>query len=403
MHAEIYAKCSFPSDGDSGLRHQRHFAQVLDLTQKSPKISQNQALSVYALPRINTRPHGVLTCFTATIPRQLRISRKSQERSMAYIRAVKGGFRVECVRKGQRKSATFETKREAIDWGKRTDIQLLEVAADDSHTFSDAAAKYLKDVSPKKDGAKWEALRLARMVEYFGDIRLADIKAPQIAAWRDARLAGDADHRAVSGSTVVRESNLLRNVFSIARDEWHWMEHSPFKGVKLPDEADPRHQRWGWKAIKRVLRRLGHVTGRKPTTNGQQAALAFLITLSTSLRASECLRVGPSTFDKSRKVIAVKAKGKRRVEIPVPRRALKHCALADFTINAKDLDVTFRDARDACMVGDFTFHDGRASALTWLARRVDVLTLSRISQHSDLRILQRVYYRESAAEIAARL
>ncbi len=89
--------------------------------------------------------------------------------------------------------------------------------------------------------------------------------------------------------------------------------------------------------------------------------------------------------------------------MPLPRRALKHCALAAFTINARDLDVTFRDARDACLVGDLTFHDGRASALTWLARRVDVMTLARISQHSDLRMLQRVYYRESAAEIAARL
>jgi hypothetical protein len=31
------------------------------------------------------------------------------------------------------------------------------------------------------------------------------------------------------------------------------------------------------------------------------------------------------------------------------------------------------------------------------------MTLARISQHSDLRMLQRVYYRESAAEISARI
>ena len=42
-----------------------------------------------------------------------------------------------------------------------------------------------------------------------------------------------------------------------------------------------------------------------------------------------------------------------------------------------------------------------ASALTWLAKRVDVLRLSRISQHSDLAMLSRVYYRATAAEIAA--
>jgi integrase len=45
----------------------------------------------------------------------------------------------------------------------------------------------------------------------------------------------------------------------------------------------------------------------------------------------------------------------------------------------------------------------RAEALTRLARKVDVLTLAKISGHKDLRILQNAYYREAAAEIAARL
>ena len=50
-----------------------------------------------------------------------------------------------------------------------------------------------------------------------------------------------------------------------------------------------------------------------------------------------------------------------------------------------------------------TFHDSRATALTLLSRKVDVMTLARISRHNDLTLLQRVYYRESAEEIAARL
>jgi len=40
---------------------------------------------------------------------------------------------------------------------------------------------------------------------------------------------------------------------------------------------------------------------------------------------------------------------------------------------------------------------------TLLARRVDVMTLARISRHKDLRILLNTYYRESAEDIAARL
>lgn len=322
---------------------------------------------------------------------------------MPSITPYGDGYRCQVYVKGQRDSQTFPTKREAQQWGARRQQELRTQAAPGGHTFAQAAEKYVQEVSAKKAGGKWEELRLATMVAHFGSTRLADIQAPQIAAWRDARLAGGEGRRAVAGSTVLRESNLLRNVFTVCRDEWHWCDHSPFRGVKLPEDAEPRHQRWTWQKIKRVLRQLGHVTGKAPKTVNQQVALAFLITLSTSLRASECLRVGPTTFNPATRVITVKAKGKLRSEIPVPRRAVKHCRLAAFTIDAADLDVGFRDARDATLVGDLRFHDGRASALTWLARRVDVLTLARISQHSDLRMLQRVYYRESAAEIAARI
>lgn len=63
---------------------------------------------------------------------------------------------------------------------------------------------------------------------------------------------------------------------------------------------------------------------------------------------------------------------------------------------------TTTNARAATVTGDLTFHDGRATALTMLARKYDILTLSRISQHKDLKMLAR-YYRESSAEIAARL
>ena len=322
---------------------------------------------------------------------------------MPSITPYGDGYRCQVYVKGQRDSQTFATKREAQQWGARRQQELRTQAAPGGRTFAQAAEKYGLEVSAKKAGAKWEQLRLAAMAEHFGTMRLGEIQAPQIAAWRDARLAGSEGRRAVAGSTVLRESNLLRNVFTVARDEWHWCDHHPFKRVKLPEEAEPRHQRWTWQKIKRVLRRLGHVTGQAPKTVDQQIALAFLITLSTSLRASECLRVGPDTFNQATRVITVKAKGKLRSEIPVPRRAVKHCRLAAFTIDAADLDAGFREARDATLVGDLRFHDGRASALTWLARRVDVLTLARISQHSDLRMLQRVYYRESAAEIAARI
>jgi integrase len=74
-----------------------------------------------------------------------------------------------------------------------------------------------------------------------------------------------------------------------------------------------------------------------------------------------------------------------------------------FDLTDKSLDALFRKAKKALLLADVNFHDSRAEALTRLARRVDVLTLARISGHKDLQLLLNVYYRESTADIAARI
>jgi len=55
------------------------------------------------------------------------------------------------------------------------------------------------------------------------------------------------------------------------------------------------------------------------------------------------------------------------------------------------------------LIEDLHIHDTRGEALTRLARRYDVLTLSRMSGIKDLRTLNERYYRERADQIAARL
>ena len=53
-------------------------------------------------------------------------------------------------------------------------------------------------------------------------------------------------------------------------------------------------------------------------------------------------------------------------------------------------------------IADLRLYDARAAALTSMSRRVDLLTLARISGHRDLSQLQ-IYYRSTAAQIADRL
>ena len=132
---------------------------------------------------------------------------------MPSITAYGDGYRCQVYIKGVRDSKTFERKRDAQQWGAQREQELRTTTTMGGKTFAEAALRYKTEVSTKKEGAAWEVLRLDRMMEYFGGMRLIDIKAPQIGVWRDARLEGDDDHRAVTGSTVV-ETNCAK------RDMW---------------------------------------------------------------------------------------------------------------------------------------------------------------------------------------
>lgn len=318
---------------------------------------------------------------------------------MAYLRKIKTGWRAEVERAGARRSAVFETRREAELWARRVETELLAGKTTSDKLFSDTALRYEKEVTAKKRGARWEQLRIPKMIAHFDGLTLAEIDAGKIAGWRDARL------RDVSASTVLRESKLLHNILAVARQEWGWLDADPFTGVKMPRHDPPRHQRWGWREIRRVLRYLNYVTGQKPQSSYQQVALAFLISLRTAMRAGEVLKVSPATLDAGARVVTLAdTKTAKRVQIPLTRQGARVCALADgWTINSALLDALFRKARDNSLVSDLRFHDARATALTMLARKYDVLVLSRISGHKNLKMLSDVYYRATAGEIAARL
>lgn len=76
---------------------------------------------------------------------------------------------------------------------------------------------------------------------------------------------------------------------------------------------------------------------------------------------------------------------------------------APFTVGANEGSVLFSKLCRELLIEGLTFHDARATALTHLSKKVDVLTLAKISRHKDISLLSNVYYRESAAQIAARI
>lgn len=332
---------------------------------------------------------------------------------MASITPCKGGYRAQIKIGKHRDSGTFRTQREAKAWAANRETELRaqdEMEPGELHTVADAFKRYLRDVSSTKQGEHKEKLRLDAFVRDFphlGAMRLSDFKTPQLAEWRDARL------KKVSASSVVRDINLLRNVFIIARKEWHWIGHHPFDGLKIPLEAPPRDRRVDpWKEVRPLVRALGYVSGTAPETKSQEVALAFLVALRTAMRQGEVLQLGKGTLDITKRVATVTHKTQYLTQkprkIPLTRHAIRlltPVAHLDrcFTVDSDSLATLFVKAKRRRLIKGLQFRDARAEALTRLARKVDVLTLSKISGHKDLEMLSRVYYRESEEDIAARI
>lgn len=307
---------------------------------------------------------------------------------MAYIGKFRDGWRAQVQRDGVRASKTFKLKKDAQAWVLEQDAK---PTLRKDRTLAHACDQYLKTVSTeKRDAVEWERRRFAAFCEQLGNPPLAEITSERLGEWRDTRL------KTVSGSTVLREINLYRNLFKLAVREWKWIAVSPFDGVRLPKENPAREPVWPWQLIKRVLR--ANRTGK--TAEMQQA---FRIALHTGLRLQEVLTC---SYDAKRGVLIlpISKTETKPVTVPtVPRARKLLMRLPVFTVGPNEGSSLFSRLSAELLINGLTFHDTRATAFTLLARRMDVMTLARISRHKDLNILMSRYYRETSEQISARL
>lgn len=343
---------------------------------------------------------------------------------MAYIEKTKTGkYRAHIDKRGVRESETFDREREAREWAVKREAEILNGLRGifPRKTLAEVLDIYAQRVSAKKEGADKEILRLAAFKRDYPKLAakvFCETTTADWAEWRDDRL------KTVTGSTVVRDINLFSHVYHKCMHELGpYCDKSPLTNLERPKENPPRDQRWEWRQTKAVLRWLGYKTGRKPVTKTQEVAYFLLVCLRTAMRTQEALSLSDENTDLVARVAKVAHKmqyvtGKPRA-VPMERQAvrllerLSQWAREDgrpryFTMTPKQVDGLWRKNRDTLAmadggVRDLHVHDTRAEALTRLARKYDVLTLSRISGIKDLRMLNDRYYRERDEQVAARL
>lgn len=335
---------------------------------------------------------------------------------MAYFRKLPSGkWRAEVEASGQRETrAGFATKSEAMRWASQieADLRAGRFGQWPIKTFAQAIERYRDEVTPTKSSSKMETARLASFLREFPALaakRLTEIQPDDLQAWVRERL------KTVEPSTVKRESHTLSNIWTVAAKRWRWVPmESPWANVEIPREAPPRDRRIGWREIRRVCRALGFVSRAQPLTLSQETALAWLLALRTAMRSGEILGLTRADVDLDARVVrltrhkTLRYTGRPRF-VPVTRQAARLLALlmrrdgdALFAVSDASRDALFRKALGRLGIADLHFHDARGEALTRMSRRVDILTLQKISGHIDIGQLA-AYYKESPADIAKRL
>jgi hypothetical protein len=123
------------------------------------------------------------------------------------------------------------------------------------------------------------------------------------------------------------------------------------------------------------------------------------------MRLQEAI-AAPAGFDKRRRVVDLPpTKTSLRGEtVPLTKEGYRlMLKMPRFEVGPNEASTLFSRLCKQNLITGLEFRDSRATALTLMARKMDILTLARISRHRDLDLLRSTYYRETAEDISRRL
>lgn len=329
-----------------------------------------------------------------------------------------GAWRVVVRRGDVRESKTFPTKAQAQAWAVERERELADVAAGGvpRRTVREMMERYLAEVTPQKRGATFETGRLLSWLGRrlkngeespaklsFLDLQVADLTAEVLGIWRDQR------SRSVAPSTVLREMNLMGAVLTTARREWGWIKVSPMGDVRRPKSPQARTRRVSVSEADALCLALGF-DGESVASLSHEVAVAFLLAIETAMRQGEILGLTWDRVDLARRVahLPMTKNGSRR-DVPLSTRAVELIELLRgrddvrlVRVSSASCDALFRRARDRSGLADIHFHDSRREATSRLAKKVDVLTLARITGHKNIKELM-TYYQTDMADVALQI
>lgn len=342
-------------------------------------------------------------------------------------------------------SKTFSYKEDAEKWIRATERELetagfVDRREAEKNSLAEVLKKYRRDVTPGKKSAEIEKIKIEMILRdtALSQLKMSAISTSAVAAWRDRRL------KVVSGATVNREFDVLSAVINHARREWGVHMENPIPDVKRPEKSRARDRRFSSIEEQYLLDALCEGERKADGTFGKGARNPWLaplvrLALETAMRRGELLALQWENVDlKRRAAFLPDTKNGDARDVPLSMRAvaiLTGLPYGDgedsvecddrqgpvFPTTAMALRKGFGRALQRAQLAyandcrkshrkpikgfleDVHFHDTRHEAASRIATKLsNVLELSAVTGHRDLRMLKR-YYHPRAEDLAAKL
>ncbi len=324
-------------------------------------------------------------------------------------------YRVEVRLKGfPPQRATFKRLTDAKRWASATESAIRErryfkTAEASKHTFSNLTERYVSDVLPLKPlkAAKLQKSQLHWWEARLGHYSLADITPTLIAEYRDELLRGRLKNKKLrSPATVNRYLAALSHAFSIAVNEWGWLDSSPTLKVSKPKEPRGRIRFLSEESmINEVGERTRLLTACKDSHNLYLYTVVVLA-LSTGMRRGEIMNLRWRDIDLGNgrirllktkngevRVVPLAGLARQLIESHSKIRPIDTDLLFPSKINRdkpQELDSAWHEALGKAQIRDFRFHDLRHSTASYLAMNgASLAEISEVLGHKTLQMVKR--------------
>jgi len=259
--------------------------------------------------------------------------------------------------------------------------------------------RFLAGITFTKVQREHQGLHLERWKAEIGHYRLSDV-TPDVITDVKEKLLSEITPKGTkrSPSTVARYLSSLSSVFTIAVNEWQWLEDSPMRKVKKPKESRGRVRFLDDDERARLLQAC------KESSN-EWIYMCVILALSTGMRQGELMGLKwPDVNLKDGYIILNETKNGERRRVPLTGHGLEllrqHAKVrrldTDLLFPGRnpskpiDLKKPFKTALKQAEISDFRWHDLRHCTASYLAMNgASLAEIAEVLGHKTLQMVKR--------------